>query len=134
MSNKSKGSNAERELLKKFTEHGFRAARVAGSGVNDESPCDLLAGKAGSKYAIECKTSRKNKIYISKEQINDFLVFADIMGLTPVIAVRFLREGWLFLEPSKLEDTGKNFAVGLEYVKNEGEKFGQFFENDSLVG
>ena len=133
MSNKSKGSDAERELLKKFVEHGFRAARVAGSGVNDESPCDVLAGKAGAKYAIECKTSRKNKIYITKQQIEDFLIFASIMGLTPVIAVRFLREGWIFLSPSALEDTGKNFAVALDNAKNKGKKFGQFFEANALA-
>ena len=42
MSNKSKGSNNERELLRLFTEHGWRGVRVAGSGVNEESPCDLI--------------------------------------------------------------------------------------------
>ena len=61
--NKSKGSKIERELLKLFTEHTWRAVRVAGSGVNDDSPCDLIAGKAKRRgYTVEVKSSKKNII------------------------------------------------------------------------
>lgn len=129
MSNKSKGSNAERELVALFTENGFRALRVAGSGVNDDSPCDLIAGKIGKRgYTIEAKSSRSNYIYIKKSQIEDFILFSSTIGLTPVIAVRFTYEGWLFLNPSQLEDTGKNFVVKREKALIEAKKFGQFFE------
>jgi Holliday junction resolvase len=127
MGNKTKGSNAERELLRKFTENNFRAARVAGSGVNEESPCDLIAGKSGKKYAIECKSSRKNQIYISKTQIEDFMIFSQIMGLEPVVALRFLRQGWIFLTPEKLRDSGKYWAVSLDDAQKNGAKFSQFF-------
>ena len=72
MSNKAKGSKAERELLDILTENGWRAARVAGSGVNDNSPCDLIAAKLGKRgFVIESKSSKKKNIYITKEQIND---------------------------------------------------------------
>ena len=128
MANKHKGSNNERELLKMFSENGWRAARVAGSGVNEESPCDLIAGKAGRKLAIECKSTRKNTQYITKEQISDFIVFSSIMDLSPVIAVKFLREGWLFIAPGKLRDAGKNWAVSLEEAKIYGKRFGQLTE------
>lgn len=128
MSNKSKGANVERELLKKFSENGFKAARVAGSGLNDESPCDLIAGKKGKKYAIECKSSRKNKIYISKQQIEDFLLFSNLIDLEPVVALRFLREGWIFIKPEYLENVGQTFAISLEDAKKSGKKFSQFFE------
>jgi len=128
MSNKHKGSNAERELLKKFTEHGWRAARVAGSGVNDDSPCDLIAGKARKgKYAIEAKTTKKNIQYISKAQMEDFVMFSTLMGLKPVIALRFIREGWLFVNPKKLRSTGKNWAISLNDARKNGKKFAQFF-------
>ncbi|MEK6933894.1 MAG: Holliday junction resolvase Hjc [Nanoarchaeota archaeon] len=131
MSNKAKGSNAERELLKLFTENGWRALRVAGSGVNDESPCDLIAAKLGHKgYAIEAKSSRKNHIYISKRQIEDFVLYASIIGLKPAIAVRFSYEGWLFLSPQQLEDSGKSWVVNREKAKINGLKFGQFFEHE----
>lgn len=128
MSNKSKGSNAERELLKIFIENGFRAVRVAGSGVNDDSPCDLIAGKINSKYAIECKTCKINKKYIDKKQIEDFLVFSEIFGLIPLIAVKFNRQGWLFLNPGDLENTGRYLVVNLQDALEKGKRFGQVFE------
>ncbi len=130
MSNKAKGSKAERELVRKFTENDWRAVRVAGSGVNDDSPCDLIVGKfSGKGFAIEAKSSKKSHIYISKKQINDFVTFSQIIGLIPVIAVRFNYEGWIFLEPKELRDSGKNWAVSLDNAKEKGKKFGQFFEN-----
>ena len=129
--NKSKGSKAERELLKIFTEHSWRAVRVAGSGVNEDSPCDLIAAKTGRKgFTIEAKSNKKNSIYISKEQVNDFITFSSIIGLKPVIALRFNREGWLFIDPKVLRDSGKNFVVSLETAKEKGKRFSQFFENE----
>lgn len=129
MSNKSKGANVERELVKTFTENGWRALRVAGSGVNDDSPCDLIAGKVGRKgYTIEVKSSRKNRIYITKAQINDFMAFSLSLGLQPAIAVRFAYEGWLFLAPEHLEDTGANWVVSVDKAKTKGQRFSQFFE------
>ena len=129
MSNKAKGSKAERELLDILTENCWRAVRVAGSGVNDNSPCDLLAAKVGKKgFVIEAKSSKKTSIYITKEQIQDFVMFSEIIGLKPAIALRFNREGWFFISPSQLKDTGKYWVVSLETAKQEGKRFGQFFD------
>ena len=129
MSNKAKGSKAERELLSLFTQQGWRAVRVAGSGVNDNSPCDLLAAKTGRKgFTIEAKSSKKSAIYISKQQIEDFVLFSSILGLTPVIALRFNYEGWIFINPSQLKDSGKNWVASLNEAKSQGLKFSQFFE------
>jgi Holliday junction resolvase len=106
--NKAKGSKAERDLVKMFTEHGWRAVRVAGSGVGDDSPCDIIVGKTKRKgFTIEAKSSKKTTIYITKEQINDFVTFSYVLGLKPVIAARFNYEGWLFVKPENLKDTGK---------------------------
>jgi Holliday junction resolvase len=129
MSNKSKGSNAERELVHLCTESGWRALRVAGSGVNDDSPCDILIGKIGRRaYAIEAKSSKKTSIYISKSQINDFVLFGMTMGLIPVVAVRFNYRGWLFIDPKDLKDSGKNWVISLKDALEKGKRFGQFFE------
>src|SRR3989344_6801703 len=122
--NKAKGSKIERELVKLFTEHGWRAVRVAGSGVGDDSPCDLLAAKTGRKgFTIECKSSKKPTIYITKSQIDDFITFSYILGLTPVIAARFNREGWIFINPTQLKDTGKFWALPIKTAKEEGKRF-----------
>jgi len=127
--NKTKGSKIERELLQKFIENNYRAVRVAGSGIMDKADCDLIAGFSGKgkKYAVEVKSSKKPVRYISKEQIERFLIFSDIFGLKPVIALRFNREGWLFIEPKHLKDSGKNFSITLEQAKKKGKKFAQFF-------
>lgn len=128
--NKHKGSNAERELLHIFFANGWAAARVTGSGSTRELSCDLIAGKVGRRgYAIEAKSSKKNRIYITKAQIEDFVLFSSIIGLNPVLALRFNYEGWLFISPSQLEDTGKYWVASLDKAKAEGKKFGQFFED-----
>ena len=128
MKNKQKGSNAERELVKKFIENNWRAARVAGSGVMEKSDCDIIAGKPRKKYGIEVKTSKKTTKYISKKQIENFIIFTEIFGLKPVIALRFNREGWLFLHPKHMRDAGNNRAITLDEAKNKGKKFTQFFK------
>jgi Holliday junction resolvase len=131
MSNKAKGSRVERELIKLFTEHGWRSVRVAGSGVGEESPCDLIASKVKRKgFTIEAKSSKKSTIYITKEQIHDFIMFSSTIGLTPVIALRFNREGWLFLKPQYLKNTGKYFGVSLKTALSKGKRFSQFFEKN----
>ena len=129
MSNKAKGSRVERELLDVFTKNSWRAVRVAGSGVNDNSPCDLIVGKLGRKgYTIEAKSSKKTSVYIKKQQIEDFYVFSNSIGLKPVIALRFNYEGWLFISPEQLKDSGKNWVISLKDARNFGKKFSQFFE------
>ena len=127
--NKKKGSRTERELLELFTQNGWKAARVAGSGMNDNTFCDLIAGKHNRKgFAIECKSSKKERIYITKKQIEEFVIFSNLMGLKAAVAVRFNREGWLFLDPKLLEDSGNNWVVSLQNARLKGKRFSQFFE------
>lgn len=128
MGNKEKGANAERELYQMFIDNCFRAVRVAGSGMMENTSCDLIAGKKGEKYCIEVKSSKKPYKYISKKQIEEFIIFSEVFGLMPIIAVRFNRAGWFFLKPEELEKSGKNFAVSLELAKNKGRKFSQMFQ------
>lgn len=127
MSNKSKGSNAERELYDMFVSNGFRAVRVAGSGRMDNADCDLIAGKKGERYAIEAKSSKKPVKYITKEQIENFVVFSEIFDLKPVIAIRINRLGWFFISPYDLEDTGKYWVVNIKKLREKGKRFAQFF-------
>ncbi len=126
--NKAKGSKAERELCEMFVSNNYRAVRVAGSGILENSDCDIIAGKKGEKYCIEVKSSKKPVIYITKEQIENFMIFSEIFKLEPVIALRFNREGWLFIHPKNLSDSGKNWVITIEEARKKGEKFAQFFE------
>ena len=127
MSNKSKGAKTERELYQIFVDNGYRAIRAAGSGTMENADCDLIAGKKGRKYCIEAKSTKKPYKYISKDQMNRFMVFSEIIGLKPVIALRFNREGWIFLNPKQLKDSGKNWVITLEDARKKGKKFAQYF-------
>jgi len=128
MSNKSKGSKCERELYDLFIKNNFRAVRVAGSGMMENTACDLIAGKNGAgKYSIEAKSSKSPNKYITKKQIEEFVIFSEIFGLTPVVALRFNREGWIFINPNQLRDSGKNWAISLDEAKATGKRFSQFF-------
>jgi len=128
MSNKAKGSKAERELFKMFVDNNYRAVRVAGSGTMENADCDLLVGKIGKKYAIEAKSTKSLNKYISKEQIENFLIFSEIFALIPVLAIRFNREGWFFISPNQLENSGKHLVISLDSAKKNGKRFSQFFD------
>jgi len=110
-----------------FIENSYRAVRVAGSGMMENTAADIIAGKKGKKYCIEVKSSKKQVKYITKQQISDFMIFSDIFGLKPVLAIRFNREGWFFLHPKYLKDSGKNLCISLEQARKKGKRFSQFF-------
>ena len=127
MSNKEKGAKAERELYEMFIDNCFRCVRVAGSGMMENTACDLIAGNKNKKFCIEVKASKGKYKYISKKQIEEFMIFSEIFGLTPIIAVRFNHEGWFFISPHDLENSGRNFAVSLKLAREKGKKFSQAF-------
>jgi Holliday junction resolvase len=59
--------------------------------------------------------------------MNNFIVFSEIFGLHPVIAVRINRLGWFFLNPFELEDSGKNWVINEDIIRGSGKRFSQFF-------
>jgi Holliday junction resolvase len=105
---------------------GFACVRVAGSGSTTELACDLIAGKKERKFAIECKTCKKSKRYLNPEQMKDLLEFSEILGLTPIVAIKFNHKGWWFIEPEKLENTGKVLAMSVEEIAKKGVSFEDF--------
>lgn len=120
---KKKGSTAERELVHLFHNAGWAPVRVAGSGSTQIPAVDIVVGKSGTVFAIECKSSRIAKIYITKEQIRELALFATTFGARAVVGVRFDREEWRFLSLGELKNTGKHFLV----EKNEAMVRGKTF-------
>ena len=51
MSTKSKGTNAERELIHAFWGKGYAAIRSAGSGSMKYPSPDIIAAKKGKRFA-----------------------------------------------------------------------------------
>ncbi|MBW2970936.1 Holliday junction resolvase [Candidatus Woesearchaeota archaeon] len=124
MSLKSKGINAERELIHKFWERGWAAVRVAGSGSSRYPSPDILAGNNIRKVAIECKAIRGRSKYFPSEEINNLNYFAVGFGAEPWVAVRFDNVDWFFVGTSDLEKTEKSYRVTLDNAK----RFGLLFD------
>jgi Holliday junction resolvase len=124
MSSKSKGSNAERELIHLFwATKEWTACRVAGSGSMKYPSPDIIANKEGMNLAIECKATGSNNQYLEKREVDELVEYATKAGARPLIAVRFNRKEWRFLNPDDLNITEKNFAVTQELADLKGLTF-----------
>lgn len=124
MSRKSKGINAEREIVKLFAETGqWFACRVAGSGSSPFPSPDIIAGNDRRKLALECKTLKEGKKYLDQEGINQLTQFSKIFGAEPWLAMKFDRQSWSFLKPEDLEKTGNCFAISQDLIKKKGITF-----------
>lgn len=124
MSRKSKGSNAERDLIHKFWEYRWAAVRVAGSGSNKYPSPDLVVGKDHTRFAIECKAVKERHKYFTKEEINDLRTFSEIFGAEALVAVKFNNLPWRFLKIEHLIEKNKSFFVDF----NQLTKIGVLFE------
>ncbi|MFC6989974.1 Holliday junction resolvase Hjc [Haloplanus sp. GCM10025708] len=129
MSN-AKGDRRERELVNRLDEAGFAVMRAPASGsATDRELPDVLAGDGDDFYAIEAKSSAGDPIYLSGEEVEALVYFAQNFGANARIAVRFDREDWYFFHPGDLYVTdGGNYRVKKETALAEGTDF------DELVG
>ncbi len=132
MGAKSKGSNAERELIHMFWQvEGWVACRVAGSGSMQYPSPDLIAGNKEKKVVIECKATASDYQYLTKQEVTELVQFSQSFNAEPWIGVRFTREGWFFLKPEHLNETDKNFTISREQIKQKGIKFDKILINMS---
>ncbi len=126
MGAKQKGSNAERELIHLFwATKEWTACRVAGSGSMKYPSPDIIANKEGMNLAIECKATSNNNQYLEKREVDELVEYARKAGARPLIAVRFNRMSWLFLDPADLRDSGRNLVVTPELAELRGITFDQ---------
>ncbi|PIY60546.1 hypothetical protein COY95_01235, partial [Candidatus Woesearchaeota archaeon CG_4_10_14_0_8_um_filter_47_5] len=102
MKQKTKGTNAERELVHMFWEVGWAAIRVAGSGSSPHPSPDVLAGNAVRRVAIECKSIKDKQVYLGKDEVQQLQYFAGLFGAEPWVGVRFGKGKWFFLTPEDL--------------------------------
>ena len=124
----AKGDRRERELVTALDEAGFAVMRApaSGSATERELP-DVLAGDGETFYAIEAKSSAGDPIYLSGEEIEALVYFAQNFGAKPRVGVRFDREEWYFFHPGDLYETdGGNYRVKKETALAEGTDFAEF--------
>lgn len=123
MSTKSRGTNAERDLIHKFWESGWAAMRAAGSG-SQQYPCpDVIASNNVRKIAIECKLTTDERKYFARQEVKELLYFAEKFGAEPWLAVKFFREPWYFFTVEDATETPASFVVTLERAKSRGITF-----------
>ena len=101
MSRYAGGANVERELIHFLLDKGFACIRAAGSGKTSYPSPDVFAGKKGKKFAIEVKSSKKEVIYIERNEIEELVKWASIAGCKPIVAVKFKNKGWKFFSEFK---------------------------------
>lgn len=123
MSRKSKGINAERDLIHKFWGCGWASLRIAGSGSMRYPSADILATNKIRKLAIECKTSKEPWKYVDKEGIEQLKIFADLFNAEPYLAIKFDKKDWLFLTLEDLEETDRAFMINTEKAELKGISF-----------
>lgn len=121
MNKKSKGTNAERELIHLFwNTSDWAAVRVAGSG-SSQFPCpDIVAGNNHRKLAIECKAVKAASKYIPKQEIEQLLEYCKRFSAEPWIGIRFNKEKWHFLMIEDLQISSKHYVINRDLVKLKG--------------
>ncbi|QKY20811.1 nucleoid-structuring protein H-NS [Halolamina sp. CBA1230] len=122
MPTNKKGDRRERELVNRLDEAGFAVMRApaSGSATQRELP-DVLAGNGDAFYAIEAKSSAGDPIYLTGEEVQALVYFAQNFGAKPRIAVRFDREDWYFFHPGDCYTTdGGNYRVKKETALADG--------------
>jgi Holliday junction resolvase len=124
MSQKQKGSNAEREIIHMFWQTPeWAACRVAGSGSNKYPSPDIIAANVKRKLAIECKTSKTEYQYLDKKEILELQVYSRKTNAEPWIAIKFSRTDWRFIQIKDLKETGKHFMATRGLLKEKGISF-----------
>lgn len=126
---KAKGSNAERELIKRLHEEGWSGARVAGSGSSRFPSPDILAGNGHRRIAIECKVTKDKKKYFSKEEIQQLQTFARNFGAESWVGVKFAGEDWLFFMLEDLKETSSSYVATLEMAAMKGLTLAELLRN-----
>lgn len=120
---KAKGARAERELFHMFYANGWQPIRVAGSGSATIPAPDLLVGNGSRVLAIECKSLKNDKKYITKEQVKELKEFAKRFGAEPWLGIRFDNKGWYFLKHEDFKKSEKSFIMSLELARKKGLSF-----------
>jgi Holliday junction resolvase len=120
MSLKSKGINAERELIHLFWRNGWSACRIAGSGSIKYPAPDIVAGNNVRKIALECKATKDIRQRFTRKEIEELKEFSVVFGAEPWVGVRFDRLNWYFLTLEDLNEAAEGFSVSLKEAKMKG--------------
>ncbi|MBW2998121.1 Holliday junction resolvase [Candidatus Woesearchaeota archaeon] len=121
---KRKGINAERDLINLFwSQTGWCAHRIAGSGSSRYPSPDLIVGNNIRKLAIEVKITSANKKYFTLDEIDGLKDFSRIFGAEPWVAIKFSKsdnKNWFFFTLEDLNETDNSFNISLKDAEMKG--------------
>lgn len=114
-----KGSKGENELGGLFDDRGFVWMRQAGSGTADRELPDIAVGNGGRFIVFEVKrwSNDADYGYLSKQEVNDLIYFAENFGAEYYVAARFDYRDWGFYKKEEMHETKKSFRI--DNLKNE---------------
>jgi len=124
-----KGAQEERELAKMLMEDGFATMRSPASGSKASYPLpDLVAGSSyrGLYYAFQVKSTKRSRVYIPRESIDQLVEFSQRFGCQPIVALKFkrTRRPWIFLRPNQLKTTPyRNYKTTIKECLKSGMDF-----------
>ncbi len=129
MRRKAKGTRAERDLLDKLWGQGIAAVRVAGSGSTSHPSSDVIAGYKGKIAVIEVKTTSKEIVYVSSEEVSSMKKLAEMLGGECWFAVKFSSDrGKFYL--LKMDDVRElrsgSVAIDIETARSKGLSIEEF--------
>ncbi len=125
---KEKGSKAERELVTMFWNAGWAAIRVAGSGLTKKPNPDVIAGNGVRRIAVECKTTKQIRKYLTREDVNQLIEFSRKFGAEPWFGIRINNMKWYFIGVEELEQTEKGYVITIPLLKRRGLLFEQLMK------
>jgi len=111
---KRKGTRFERQLIHRLWDDGFAAIRSAGSGVMSYPMPDIVAGNGKKFLAFEVKMRAKLPLYLTGQEIKELVMFSNLFGAEPYVAVKVPNKEWAFIEISQLKKTEKGYKVDEE--------------------
>lgn len=123
MSKKSRGTQAERDLIHKFWGKRWACMRAAGSGSSQFPSPDVIVGNGSRQLAIEVKLTRSERVYFKEKEIRSLDYFGKKFGAEPWVGVKFFRKPWYFLPLEDVESSGKHFKVTLKNAELTGFTF-----------
>ncbi len=128
---KRKGISFERELIHALWNEGFAAVRCAGSGSMSYPSPDVIASNGKLTLAIEAKVREKLPLYILAEKLRELVMFSNLFGAKPIIALKVKGEKWRFFTVDLLKETEKGYKIdenNFHLGKELGEILGKFYQ------
>lgn len=108
----SKGSRGENELGEAFEDYGYVYMRQAGSGTADRELPDIAVGNGERFIVFEVKRwAYQDYQYVTKDEVNDLIFFAEQFGAEYYIAARFNHKPWQFFKKDEMYETDKSFRI-----------------------